>query len=80
MESVTQDSAAASVFDPQRREFRRGGIRNLPVAIFQMRLKKALDRLALRRSAVLPFLPRQHPLNRNLGKLRHHALQVLAAL
>jgi hypothetical protein len=29
---------------------------------------------------VLPFLPRQHAINRNLGKLRHHALQVLAAL
>jgi hypothetical protein len=43
MESVTQDSAAASVFDPQRREFRRGGIRNLPVAIFQLRLRKALE-------------------------------------
>jgi hypothetical protein len=43
MESVTQDSAAASVFDPQRREFRREGIRNLPVAIFQLRLRKALE-------------------------------------
>jgi hypothetical protein len=40
----------------------------------------ALERLALRRTAVLRFLPRQHVINRNLGKLRHHALQVLAAL
>ena len=29
METVTQDSGAASVFDPQRRQFQRGGIRNL---------------------------------------------------
>jgi hypothetical protein len=46
IESVTQDSAAASVFDPQTREFRRGGIRNLPVAVFQMRLRKALSEIA----------------------------------
>jgi len=43
MENVTQDSAAASVFDPQTRQFRRGGIRNLPVAVFQLRLRKALE-------------------------------------
>ena len=54
--------------------------RGLHYAPHDGRLKMALERLALRRSAVLPFLPRQHPLNRNLGKLRHHALQVLAAL
>jgi hypothetical protein len=40
----------------------------------------ALDRLALRRPPVLAFLPRAHAVNRNLGRLRHHALQVLAAL
>jgi predicted Zn-dependent protease len=54
--------------------------RGLHYAPHDGRLKMALERLKLRRSAVLPFLPRQHPLNRNLGKLRHHALQVLAAL
>ena len=43
MENVTQDSAAASVFDPQTRRFRRGGIRNLPVPVFQLRLRKALE-------------------------------------
>lgn len=43
MESVTQDSAAASVFDPQTRQFRRGGIRSLPVAVFQVKLRKALE-------------------------------------
>ena len=41
-ESVTQDSATASVFDPGTREFRRNGIRNLPVPLFQVKLWKAL--------------------------------------
>ncbi|HYL83112.1 MAG TPA: hypothetical protein VE263_02665 [Candidatus Angelobacter sp.] len=41
-ETVTQDSAAAPIFDPTTRQFRHGGIRNLPVAIFQLKLKKAL--------------------------------------
>jgi hypothetical protein len=43
VETVTQDSAAAPIFDPRTREFRRGGIRNLPVAIFQLKLRKALE-------------------------------------
>jgi hypothetical protein len=43
VETVTQDSAASPVFDPRTREFRRGGIRNLPVAIFQLKLRKALE-------------------------------------
>lgn len=42
LEMVTQDSASASIFDPQVRAFRRGGIRNLPVAIFREKLHKAL--------------------------------------
>ena len=42
-EQVTQDSAAAPLFDPRSRQFRHGGIRNLPVAIFQLKLKKALQ-------------------------------------
>jgi predicted Zn-dependent protease len=54
--------------------------RGLHYAPHDRRLKMALDRLALRRPPVLPFLPRNHLLNRNLGKLRHHAQQVLAAL
>jgi len=54
--------------------------RGLHCAPHDVRLKMALDRLALRRSPVLPFLPRAHAINRNLGKLRHNALQVLAAL
>ena len=44
LESVTQDSAAAPLFDPVARQFRHGGIRNLPVAVFQVKLKRALER------------------------------------
>jgi predicted Zn-dependent protease len=54
--------------------------RGLHYAPHDTRLKMALDRLALRRSPVLPFLPRAHLINRNLGRLRHHTLQVLASL
>jgi len=43
VERVTQDSAAAPIFDPLARQFRHGGIRNLPVAIFQLKLRKALE-------------------------------------
>lgn len=42
LEVVTQDSAATPIFDPQTRAFRRGGIRNLPVALFREKLRKAL--------------------------------------
>jgi len=31
------------VFDPGTRQFRHGGIRNLPVSIFQLKLRKALQ-------------------------------------
>lgn len=43
VETVTQDSAAASIFDPQARRFVHDGIRNLPITIFQMKLRKALE-------------------------------------
>lgn len=43
LETVTQDSAAASIFDPQARRFLHGGIRNLPITLFQMKLRKALE-------------------------------------
>jgi hypothetical protein len=42
VESVTQDSALAPIFDPRTRAFRRGGIRNLPVGLFRSKLRKAL--------------------------------------
>jgi len=42
VERVTQDSAALPLFYPGTRQFRHGGICNLPVAIFQLKLRKAL--------------------------------------
>ena len=44
LETVTQDSAARSMFDPQTRTFRRGGVRNMPVALFRARLHRAMRR------------------------------------
>lgn len=41
VETVTQDSAAP-IFEPSTRQFGHGGIRNLPVAVFQVKLRKAL--------------------------------------
>lgn len=43
-EAVTQDSAAMPVFDPQAREFRHEGTRNLPVSVFREKLRSALER------------------------------------
>jgi len=43
VETVTQDSALAPMFDPRTRTFRHGGIRKLPVPIFQLKLRKALE-------------------------------------
>lgn len=43
-ETVTQDSAAMPVFDPQTQQFRREGVRNLPVDLFRERLRGALER------------------------------------
>ena len=45
METVTQDSAAIPVFDPEKQQFRREGIRNLPVDLFRERLRSALRRI-----------------------------------
>jgi hypothetical protein len=42
-ETVTQDSALLPIFDPRTRTFRHGGIRNLPVGIFQLKLRRALE-------------------------------------
>jgi hypothetical protein len=43
-ETVTQDSAATPVFDPQTQEFRREGVRNLPLTIFREKLRRTLER------------------------------------
>jgi hypothetical protein len=42
VELVSQDSAATPIFDPRERVFRRGGVRNLPVALFRENLHKIL--------------------------------------
>jgi Flp pilus assembly protein TadD len=42
-----------------------------------VRLNIAMNRLTERRRPVLRFLPRKHPLNRQLGLMRHHTLQFL---
>lgn len=42
-----------------------------------VRLNIALNRLIRRRAPVIGFLGRQHPLNRQLGMLRHRTLQIL---
>jgi len=39
---VTQDSSA-QLFDPATREFHREGVRQMPLAAFQLKLKKALE-------------------------------------
>jgi len=41
-----------------------------------VRLTIAMNRLVQRRSPVLTFLERRHPLNRQLGILRHRTLQM----
>jgi len=42
-EQVTQDSAAIPVYQRESHEFRREGIRNLPIADFRLKLKKRLN-------------------------------------
>lgn len=43
-ESVTQDSAAHTVFDPATRQFKAGGVRHMPVEMFRMRVREAVER------------------------------------
>jgi Flp pilus assembly protein TadD len=52
-------------------------IRGLKNARRDFRLRLALKRLSGRRRPVLPFLARDHFLNRQLGVLRHRALEKL---
>jgi hypothetical protein len=42
-----------------------------------VRLTIAMNRLTRRREPVLSFLNRQHPVNRQLGMIRHRALQMM---
>ena len=41
-ESVTQDTSGLAVFDPATRQFRPGGVRNLPLEEFKQRVAAAL--------------------------------------
>ena len=45
LQSVTQDSAAMPLFDPATKQFRHGGVRNLPLTVFQLKLKRALEKV-----------------------------------
>src|SRR5215467_10218634 len=42
-----------------------------------VRLNLALNRLVQRRSPVFSFLARRHPLNRQIGRLRHRTLEMI---
>ncbi len=42
-----------------------------------IRLNIAMNKLTRRRSPVISFLTRRHPLNRSLGKLRHQTLSLI---
>jgi Flp pilus assembly protein TadD len=54
--------------------------RGLKHAPRDYRLNLEFSKLVVRRPPVVPRLPRTHFLNRTLGRLRHHALQAIAAL
>jgi hypothetical protein len=44
LERVTQDSAGTPTYDPATREFRHGGVRNVPLPVFQLKLKRAMEK------------------------------------
>ncbi len=52
-------------------------MRGLKYANRDLRLKLMLGKLVRRRSPVIPFLERQHFLNRQLGLLRHRTMNAL---
>lgn len=43
-ETVTQESAAFSVFDPATRQFKKDGASNLPIETFRLRVREAVER------------------------------------
>lgn len=43
-ESVTQDTSGLSLFDPAARQFRAGGVRNIPVEEFRQRVRDSIAR------------------------------------
>ncbi len=44
LERVTQDSASSPLFDLATHKFRHWGVRNLPLPVFQLKLKHALEK------------------------------------
>ena len=44
LERVTQDSASVPLFDITTHKFHHGGVRNLPLAVFQLKVKRALEK------------------------------------
>jgi hypothetical protein len=44
VELVTQDTGGATIYDPQTRQFRAGGVRNMPLGEFRARLEEAIER------------------------------------
>jgi Flp pilus assembly protein TadD len=61
--SAGQREDAVEILDSASKQFR-----------LNARIKRERSRLGKRQSPVLPFLDREHFLNRNLGRLRHRAL------
>jgi hypothetical protein len=45
VELVTQDTGGVSIFDPETKQYRAGGVRNLPLAEFKQRVSEAVERL-----------------------------------
>jgi len=43
-ETVTQDTGAVSLYDPSTKQFKPGGVRNMPVNEFRQRVIDAIDR------------------------------------
>jgi hypothetical protein len=61
-----------------RSEQKWGEAERLKFARRDVRLNIAMNKLTERRSPVLSFLGRRHPLNRQLGILRHRALRIFS--
>jgi dihydrofolate reductase len=52
-------------------------LEGLPLTRHDVRIVKALRKFGVRKSPVLPFLERTHPVNRKLGKIRYRVLKSL---
>ncbi len=52
-------------------------LQGLPLTRRDVRIIRALRRFGVRKSPVLPFLDRSHPVNRELGKIRYRVLKTI---